>query len=222
MNLQQSYPITNNYKFLPDHEISTRCLYPGFSRVKVSELPVKLAATMLSDAINLDRYYNEFININGQVVSEGANSCKGPEGFDQSVLDDSPIGSISYETHLILPWLSRMNESLSTHNIRTVQSQPAYYNNEMDPSFESYFQIPFVDFEGTVDSIKIFRQMETDERLSNCFFDIFYTECKKTKQIKIRFCIMRPFVNFAGEFVSEFSDRNFWKLVCSVCEDLSY
>lgn len=219
MNLQQINPIINDQTILPEYGISAHCFYPGYSREKVSELPVELAATMLSDANILERYHNEYENLQGHVITEGIDPCCGPKGFTQAILDESPIGPISYETYLILPWLMRMNKSLKSHGICTVQSQPAYYNNQIDPAFRSYFQVPFVDFAGPINAIGIYQQIESDDRLSNCFFETFYTKDKKTKEITIRFCIMRPFTDVYGQVNSGFTDTDFWEQVCTVCED---
>ena len=221
MNLQQIIQTDNYQSFLPDYGISDECLYVYCSRQKVSELPAKHAATMMLQAISSDRYYNEYVDYNGNVIKEGIDSCIGPDGFDIGKLDESPIGPIGYETLLILPWLLRMNESLKSHGICTVQSQPAYYNNQIEKGFDSYFQLPFVDFAGPISAIGIYQQMESDPGLSSCFFNSFYTKDKKTGQIVIRFCIMRPYTNSNGQVISGFSDTDFWELICTVCADLN-
>jgi hypothetical protein len=87
------------------------------------------------------------------------------------------------------------------------------------PNFESYFQLPFVDFSGPIDALKIFKKMELDFRLSNCFFNTFYTTNKETGVIRIRFCIMRPFVDINGQTNSGFSDEDFWQTICDICKE---
>ena len=221
MDLQQIIHTDNYQSFLPDYGISDECLYVYCVRQKVSKLPAKHAATMILDAISSNRYCNEYIDFTGKITKEGIDSCVGPEGFDKSQLDNSPIGQISYETHLILPWLMQMNESLKSHGIRTVQSQPAYYENYASPDFESYFSVPFVDFAGPIDALGVFQQIESDARLSKCFFNTFYTQGKTSGKITIRFCIMRPYTNVHGQINSEFSDKEFWEMVCEVCKDFA-
>jgi len=217
MNLEH---ITHdNPTYLKPYGVSNTCLYPGWTRVSVSELPVTIASSLLSEAIKSNRYHNEYVTPSGLKITEGIDACLGPDGFDQEQLDNSPIGPIGYETLLILPYLMRMNKALATHNIQTVQSEPAYYNNLLDPAFKSYFQIPFVDFAGPVEAIGIYKQMEKDPRLLNCFVNMFYTE-DAFGEITIRFFIGRPFVNLEGQTNSGFSDEDFWELICTIAEEL--
>ena len=219
MNLQQIIQTNNYQEFLPEWGISDECLYVYCSRQKVSGLSVKHAATMMLEAIEMDRYCNEYLDFSGNKIKEGIDSCIGPEGFDKELLDNSPIGPISYETLLILTWIMQMNESLKSHGISTVQSQPAYYENYTDPNFESYFSVPFVDFAGPIEALGIYQQMESDTRLSNCFFNTFYVQSKKSGKVTIRFCIMRPYINTTGQANSGFSDIDFWETICTVCAE---
>lgn len=209
----------NNQDYFEPYGISNTCLYPSYTRYPVSELPMDLVSTMFSDAIKFNRYHNEYVASNGSIISEGVDACNGPDGFEQELLENSPIGHIGYETLLILPQLLKINKALSIHNIQTVQSQPAYYNNLIDKNFKSYFQIPFVDFAGPVEAIEIYKQMETDPRLSNCFVNMFYTT-SPSGEISIRFFIGRPFIDLKSRPNSGFFDDDFWELICTIAEEL--
>lgn len=218
MNLEH---LTSNYNptYLEPYGVSDACLYTGWTRIQVCDLSVTVSSSLLSDAIKTNRFHNEYVTPDGIKITEGIDACVGPDGFDQELLENSPIGQIGYETLLILPHLMRMNKALAIHNISTVQSEPAYYNNLMDPDFKSYFQIPFVDFAGPVEAIGIYKQMETDPRLSNCFVNMFYTT-SSFGEISIRFFIGRPFIDLAGRPNSGFSDEDFWELICTIVEEL--
>jgi hypothetical protein len=218
-----SYLITDE-----NSDITDSCLYVIFSRIKVSELPVTLAAPMMIDAIKLKRFYCEHKKCNntiedetiysGEIIMEGINPCLGPKDFDEELLDNSPLGLISYETTLIMPYLMQMNDSLQSHNISTVQSQPAYYNNS-GISFDSFFSVPFVDFLGSIDALNVYQQMKLDPRLTKCLFDTFYQENEETGEICLRLCIMRPYIDINGKPNSGFSDTDFWETLCAVCKD---
>ena len=219
MNINDITPNNNLPIYLEPYNISNECLYPGWTRVAVSDLPAAHAAKMLATAIDSKRYHNEYTNGNGDIISEGVDACIGPKDFSHELLEDSSIGPIGYETWLILQQLLKINSSLTVHAIRTVQSQPAYYNNLVKPCFRSYFQIPFVDFAGPIEAIGIYQQMESDPRLSNCWFDMFHT-IDETGEVTIRFFIGRPFVDMEGNPNSSFSDDDFWELICDIAKEL--
>ena len=191
-------------------------MYPNWSRLDVSALPATLVSTLLSDAIKSNRFFNQIITPSDKYVTEGIDPCIGPNGFDKELLDKSPIGEISYETLLILPYLMRINKSLEKFGIQTVQSQPSYYMNS--PGFEAYFQNPYVDFEGTVDAIQIYERMKSDKRLSKCYFNTFYTTHEEKHSI--RFYIGRPFIDLNGTPNSGFADDDFWEIICTIAEEI--
>jgi hypothetical protein len=210
----------DNCNYLEPYGISDECLYIYYIRIRFSDIPKLFASTLLADSVKTNRYHNEFINLADEIVSEGIDSVTGPKDFDMDLIDNSPFGSIFYETFLILHHLIKINESLKIYNIKTIQSQPAYYTNMIDPKFKSYFQIPFIEFSGSVDAIKIFNQIKLDSRLSKCFFDIHYDQ-DSLDRIRIRFFIGRPYIDIYGRPNSGFSDDDFWEILCTIAEELN-
>jgi hypothetical protein len=219
MDLKDITPI-DYQTYLTAYNISDTCLYTYWTRFTVSQIPAKVASSLLAEAVRTDRYYNEFVKLNNEIVTDGVNSCFGPVDFPAENLDHPLLGSIAYETWLILPQLLRINKSLACYNIQTVQSEPSYYNNMAREEFESYFQIPFVDFSGPVESIEIYKKFQSDPRLSNCFFNTFYKR-NESGEIAIRFFIGRPFIDFDGNPNSGFSDDDFWETICTIAEELA-
>ncbi len=209
--------ITQDYS--EPHEISDTCLYPSWTRFAVSEMPATVVSSLLVDAIKFNRYHNEYVKSDGKIITEGVDSITGPDGFNKKLLDNSPIGPIGYETLLILPYLEKINNALEKLNIRTVQSQPAYYNNLAHDGFKSYFQIPFVDFAGPFEAIEIYNKMEQDPRLSKCYFNKFYAADQSDETV-FRFFIGRPFIDLDGNPNSGFADRDFWELICTIADEL--
>ncbi len=221
MNLEDITPNVD-HQYLEPYKISNVPLYVNWSRTRFSNLPLKCATTLLNQAIELGRYESEFKNDQGKLIKEGNDLCIPPRGFDKNLLDNSPIGPINYETYLILPWLIKINDSLKKHNISTIQSQPAYYVNLIEPAFKSYFQVPFVEFLGSIDALEIYQKMESDPRLSKCYFNTFYQDRypnRKPGEFRIRFCIMRPFVDLEGNQNSDLDDEDFWTTICDICSE---
>jgi hypothetical protein len=217
MDLEQITPIYSN-TYLKLYNISDTCLYVYWTRFAVSELPITVASSLLSEAIKTNRYQNTFVKPDGKIVTEGVDTCLGPEDFDPDLLDNSPIGQIAYETWLILPYLLKINKALEVYNIRTVQSEPVYYINSIRTEFKSYFQIPFVDFSGPIEAIGIYKKIQSDSRLSNCYFNTFYTT-NSSGEISIRFFIGRPFIDLDGKPNSGFSDDDFWQTICTIVSE---
>jgi hypothetical protein len=210
----------DNCDYLEPYGISDLCLYVKYTRIEVSSLPIIFSTTLLVDSIEANRYFDEYISLTDELISEGIDPTTGPEDFDMTLLDNTPFDSICYETFLIVDYLIKINESLKVYNIKTIQSQPSYYINMDDPNFKSYFQIPFVEFSGSVDAIKIYEQIKSDSRLSKCFFNTFY-EKDSSDEIIIRFFIGRPYIDLHGSPNSGFSDNDFWEIICTIAEELN-
>lgn len=224
MDLQQITTHKYYQECLPNHAIFDSCLYTSYSRHFLKDLPIRLVNLILSEAVKLNRYYNEYniVLITGinKEIKEGTDPCIGPKDFSIEFLNNSPIGNISYETYLILPYLTTINNILDKYNIRTIQSQPSYYINLNVLNFETYFNIPFVEFTGSIDSIEIYKKIQANIKLSKCYFNIYFEKDKTTDDVNIRFCILRPFLDIDGNVNSGFDDTDFWLNIIEVIQEL--
>lgn len=190
--------------------------YIGFAKHYFKDMKLSIAINLLQEALSLNRYHNVYYNIDQTYSYEGVDPLYGPLNFNFSLNND-----LHYETFLILEKIEQINKILEKFNIKTIQSQPSYYiNNEsLNSSLKAYFNLPFVEFIGSKESIKIFETIKSDIRFNNYYFDA-YPEIKDSQEV-IRFCIMRPYIDLMGNQIFGFNDSDFWDTIIEVLSEIN-
>jgi len=189
------------------------------------DIKLEIASRLITEAIESNRYYNVYYNINQRCIKEGIDPCIGPTNLDHEFLITEYFGQVSWETILIKDYLDQINMLGEKFGIKTIQSQPSYYVNlNLEPGhFNTYFNLPFVELIGPINWIRIFKQIQSDPRLLECYFDTNFEipQTEFEENLSIRFCIVRPFVDFEGNQISGFSDIDFFSSIIQVFWDIT-
>lgn len=198
--------------------------YVKFSKCHFNNIKLNIGMNLLNKAISMNRYYNVY-SCNNSVKYEGIDPLYGPNNFvmPEEEMVNMDVNLLHYETFLIFPQLKKINQIMEKFNIRTIQSQPSYYINlnSSTEEFNSYFNVPFVEFIGNYESMNIFETIKRDCRLNDCYFDNIVNYSKTTMSLStIRFCIMRPFINSNGDQINGFDDTDFWNTIIEIISEL--
>jgi len=179
-------------------------LYIYHTRMPLEILSEPTKSMFVSKAKQSQKYFNT-------KTQKGIDPMDGPKGFDVKLLDIKEFGGeISYETYTIVKYLQQINQLLQPYKIHTIQSQPSWLIDD------SYFQIPFIEFEGNPNSVQIFREMY--DMLDNCLSNTNIS--KNAGKSVVRFCILRPFIR-DYKLNSDFLDTDFWEKIVDMCDKIN-
>lgn len=184
-------------------------------------------------ARKLNRFYYKFLLYNGEEKTKGTHSACGPLNFDiesDFLVDQDPHTLIDidmYESTLIYPYLVRLNAILKEINISTIQSGPAYYENDSTFS-EPYQQNPWIEFIGDLSSIAFFKLLVKHPDIQEFMITTSQESSYNIPKMKekgddrkiIRCAIIRPYFNQNGEVIATFDDTLFWETIISCVDEI--
>lgn len=193
-------------------------LYVQYTRLDISTLKLNISNIFIKQSIDMSRYehvYFDHVNIKQQ---EGIDLVFGPVGFDVddflSQKKQPHVPMDGYETSLIYDELATINKLLKKYNIHTIQSQPSYFVDNSNMG-HPYLQSPFVEFEGTVNTIPILKKIINHPLLSKCLTFTF-----PEKNSVLRTSILRPYIDDFGNKINDVNDSDFWNNIVKVCQEL--
>jgi hypothetical protein len=183
-------------------------------------------------ARKLNRFHYKFLLYNGKEKTEGTHSACGPPNYDikSDFLDkqdqDTLIDIDMFESTLIYQYLVRLKVILIEINISTIQSGPAYYENDCTFS-EPYLQNPWIEFIGDLSSIAFFKLLvkhpDIQEFMITTSQESSYNIPKMKEEgdhrKKIRYAFIRPYFNQNGEVIATFDDTLFWETIIRCVEE---
>jgi len=201
-------------------------LYVQYTRLYEETLKVSVANKLRFQAVDSQRYYHSFYDNNDIFVEEGVNSTNGYNGFNIEEFDTENYGIDQFESVLIYEYLVKINNLLSKHNIKTIQSGISYWENDVNFPEASFFQLPWIEFAGNVNSINIFKKI-TEHKLAKSYMSFTFGESfgkdknnsKQTNTI-IRTSLLRPYINSQGDLISDFTDKDFWENIVQIIKDV--
>ena len=199
-------------------------LYVSMSRLNIENIKESYKEKLIEEAILLNRYYEKKYtdSYKNNTIEKGI----APEQIIDNIKEND-LDVDSYETILIIDELIELNKLLNKFNIFTIQSQPSYYIN--DETFSRpYFQLPFVEFRGNINTIPIMKEIVNHKLLQNYYFTSYPELIDDTPMI--RTTVMRPYLS--GNYFSKnqeeedkkkllygIYDKDFWNnLICAIRE----
>jgi hypothetical protein len=105
-------------------------LYTGFSRMYVYNISLHITNNLINDAINMNRYYNKYYDINQNLIEEGINCARGPKNFNIKNINTEKLGINQYESSLIYKELVLINKYLEIYSVSTIQSSISFLTKE--------------------------------------------------------------------------------------------
>lgn len=183
-------------------------------------------------ARKLKRFHYKILLYNGKEKIKGTHSACGPPNFDiesDFLVDQDPHTLIDidmYESTLIYPYLVRLNAILKEINISTIQSGPAYYENDSTFS-EPYLQNPWIEFIGDLSSIAFFKLLVKHPDIQEFMITTSQESSYNIPKMKeegddrkiIRCAFIRLYFNQNGEIIAAFDDTLFWETIIRCVED---
>lgn len=192
--------------------ISTFALYTCESRVYKSELSLIEYLKMLSQSITLNKFYRKT-----KTFVEGIHSVYGLDNFDMKTFDNKGILIDMFESTYIIDYLFEINNCLNPYGVKTIQSGIAYYEDDYTFSDE-YFQKPFIEFVGSINSIHILIYLMKHANFKE-YNKYTFTQRHNndTQSIDYRLCIMKPYKD--SIYVYIFNDEDFWENICTTINE---
>jgi hypothetical protein len=203
------------------HDFEALCLFDFWSKC-------------VETARILNRFYICIGEGEGEEKTEGTHSACGPPNYDIEIdfLDNQDPHTLikvdMFESTLIYQYLVRLNAILKEINISTIQSGPAYYENDLTfIGNPCYLQNPWIEFIGDLSSIAFFKLlvkhpdiqefMITTSQESSYNIPKMEEEGDDRKIIKCAF--IRPYFNQNGEVIATFDDTLFWETIIRCVEE---
>lgn len=184
-------------------------------------------------ARKLKRFHYKILLYNGKEKIEGTHSACGPPNFhieSDFLVDQDPHTIIDidmFESTLIYHYLVRLNAILKEINISTIQSGPAYYENDSTFS-EPYLQNPWIEFIGDLSSIAFFKLLVKHPDIQEFMITTSQESSYNIPKMKeegddrkiIRCAIIRPYFNQNGEVIAAFDDTLFWETIIRCVKEI--
>ena len=192
-------------------------LYTSYVRQDIAELSLQVSNSLVSEAIQNNRYFHTYYDKNGFLLTEGVDPSSGPKEFDVNNFDTENIGVNQYESSLIYSYLVQINNLIKKYNVTTVQSEPSYYIDDI--TFEDpYLQVPFIEFLTNKNSIPILKRI-VNHHLISYYLTITSHQVYSEKEM-FRLIIFKPYVDQFGGQISSFDDSLFWNNIVNALKDI--
>jgi hypothetical protein len=192
-------------------------IYNFYVRLPTSCLKEIISNNLIKDAIDSNKFYHKYNDCNNKLIIEGIDPVLGPAGFDFDSYDVEKIDVGGYETSLIYNYLIKINNLLKKYSIITIQSEPAYYNNDNGFS-PPYFQLPFIEFSYKKNSVPILKKI-INHNLTSSYLS--FTGHYKVDNIPhLRTILIMPYINDNGNQINSFDDTPFWNNIIIILTEI--
>lgn len=218
------------------HIIMATNLAPCVTRTSIRDFEEVCLFYLWSECVEMagekSRFHYKSPLYNGKEKTEGTHSARGPPNYDikSDFLSKQDPGTLlevdMFESTLIYQYLVRLNAILKEINISTIQSGPAYYENDYTFS-EPYLQNPWIEFIGDLSSIAFFKLLVKHPDIQEFMittsqessYNIPKMEEEGDDRKIIRCAIIRPYFNQNGEVIATFDDTLFWETIIRCVEE---